>query len=84
MPPMPFQYEGRDAAASFYAPIFGSGRQFHLVPTRANGQPAFGAYVTGADGTREGAGLFVLGFDWGPDQRHDSIRARGAALVRPT
>ena len=53
MPPMPFEYEGVDAAASFYAPIFTSGRQFHLVPTRANGQPAFGAYVTGTDGTRQ-------------------------------
>ena len=61
MPPMPYEYEGVDAAASFYAPIFSSGRQFHLVPTRANGQPAFGAYVTGADGVRHAAGLFVLG-----------------------
>jgi RNA polymerase sigma-70 factor (ECF subfamily) len=61
MPPMPFEYEGRDAAGRFYAPIFGSGREFHLVPTRANGQPAFGAYVSGPDGIRHGTGLFVLG-----------------------
>jgi RNA polymerase sigma-70 factor (TIGR02960 family) len=61
MPPMPFEYEGRDAAGRFFAPIFCSGRTFHLVPTRANGQPAFGAYVSAPDGVRHGTGLFVLG-----------------------
>jgi RNA polymerase sigma-70 factor (ECF subfamily) len=61
MPPMPFEYIGRDAVARFFAPIFGSGRRFHLVPTRANGQPAFGAYVCGPDGIRHGTGLFVVG-----------------------
>jgi RNA polymerase sigma-70 factor (TIGR02960 family) len=60
MPPLPFEYEGRAAAARFVASIFGSGRRFDLVPTRANGQPAFGAYVRGADGTSHGVGLFVL------------------------
>ena len=60
MPPMPFEYEGRDAVGSFCASIFASGRRFDLVPTRANGQPAFGAYVHGADGISHGAGLFVL------------------------
>ena len=61
MPPMPFEYEGRDAVARFCAGIFGSGRRFELVPTRANGQPAFGAYVRGPDGVSQGVGLFVLG-----------------------
>jgi RNA polymerase sigma-70 factor (TIGR02960 family) len=60
MPPIPFEYEGREAAARFFASIFGSGRQFSLVPTRANGQPAFGAYVRAPTGIRHGAGLFVL------------------------
>ena len=60
MPPMPFEYEGCDAAARFFAGIFGSGRRFELVPTRANGQPAFGAYVRAPDGISHGAGLFVL------------------------
>ncbi len=60
MPPMPLEYEGRDAVARFFASIFGSGRRFGLVPTRANGQPAFGAYVHGPDGIRHGVGLFVL------------------------
>ena len=60
MPPMPFEYEGRTAVARFCASIFGSGRRSDLVPTRANGQPAFGAYVRAPDGSRHGAGLFVL------------------------
>ncbi len=39
MPPMPFEYQGRDVVAGFCAGIFGAGRRFDLVPTRANGQP---------------------------------------------
>jgi RNA polymerase sigma-70 factor (TIGR02960 family) len=61
MPPLPFEYEGREAVARFCASIFDSGRRFDLVPTRANGQPAFGAYVRAPDGIGHGAGLFVLG-----------------------
>jgi RNA polymerase sigma-70 factor (ECF subfamily) len=60
MPPMPFEYAGRDAVVSLIASLFGSGRRFDLVPTRANGQPAFGAYLRAPDGTRHGIGLYVL------------------------
>jgi RNA polymerase sigma-70 factor (ECF subfamily) len=60
MPPLPFEYEGRDAVVRFCASIFGSGRRFDLVPTRANGQPAFGAYVRSPDGISHGVGLYVL------------------------
>jgi RNA polymerase sigma-70 factor (TIGR02960 family) len=60
MPPMPFEYEGRNAVARFCASIFGAGRRFDLVPTRANGQPAFGTYLHAPDGTRHGVGLLVL------------------------
>ncbi len=60
MPPMPFEYEGRDVTARFCASLFDAGRRFDLVPTRANGQPAFGAYLRAADGTRHGVGLIVL------------------------
>ena len=62
MPPMPFEYEGRDVVGRFCAGLFGAGRRFDLVPTRANGQPAFGAYVHAPNGTRPGAGLYVLAF----------------------
>jgi hypothetical protein len=50
----------RDVVARFFASIFGSGRRFDLVPTRANGQPAFGAYLRAPTGVRHGIGLFVL------------------------
>jgi RNA polymerase sigma-70 factor (ECF subfamily) len=60
MPPMPFEYSGRALVARFCAGIFGSGRRFDLVPTRANGQPAFGLYMHGAGGVRHGTGLLVV------------------------
>ena len=47
--------------ASFYANLFRPGRRYDLVPTRANGQPAFGAYLRGPSGIRHGTGhLLVL------------------------
>ena len=60
MPPMPFEYEGRDLVARFCASIFSAGRRFDLVPTRANGQPAFGAYLRTPDGISHCVGLYVL------------------------
>jgi len=60
MPPIPLEYQGRDAVARLFASIFRSGRRVDLVPTRANGQPAFGAYLRAPTGIRHGSGLFVL------------------------
>jgi RNA polymerase sigma-70 factor (ECF subfamily) len=60
MPPLPFEYQGREPAARFFASIFGSGRKFELLQTRANGQPALGAYVRDSTGISHGVGLFVL------------------------
>lgn len=60
MPPMPFEYRGRDVVARFCASLFDSGRRFDLVPTRANGQPAFGAYLRDSNGISHGVGLYVL------------------------
>jgi hypothetical protein len=61
MPPIPLEYQGRDVVTRFYASVFGAGRAYDLVPTRANGQPAFGAYLrTPSGGIRHGAGLLVL------------------------
>jgi RNA polymerase sigma-70 factor (TIGR02960 family) len=60
MPPIPFEYEGKDVVARFCASIFGAGRRFELVPTRANGQPAFGVYLHASDGISHGVGLYVL------------------------
>jgi RNA polymerase sigma-70 factor (ECF subfamily) len=62
MPPIPLEYRGIDVVSRLFAGIFGSGRRVELVPTRANGQPAFGAYLRAGTGTgiRHGSGLFVL------------------------
>jgi RNA polymerase sigma-70 factor (ECF subfamily) len=60
MPPIPLEYQGRNGVARLFASIFGSGRRVDLVPTRANGQPAFGAYLRAPAGIRHGTGLFVL------------------------
>ena len=60
MPPEPFGYEGRDLVARYWARQFGAGRRLDLVPTRANGQPAFGAYLRGPAGIRHATGFYVL------------------------
>jgi len=60
MPPMPFEYVGSEAVGQFCAQLFGAGRRYTLVPTGANGQPAFGVYVLAPDGLRHGTGVFVL------------------------
>src|SRR5262249_60949238 len=60
MPPMPLEYQGREIVARFFALLFGGGRRFELVRTRANGQPAFGAYLRTPTGIRQGVGVYVL------------------------
>jgi len=63
MPPIPFEYQGRDVVGRFCAAIFRAGRRFDLVPTRANGQPAFGAYLRTPNGISHGVGLYVITVD---------------------
>ena len=60
MPPMPLEYQGRDVVLRFCAGLFGAGRRYDLVRTRANRQPAFGAYLRAPTGIRHGVGLYVL------------------------
>jgi RNA polymerase sigma-70 factor (ECF subfamily) len=46
MPPWPFQYLGRELAAQFHTAVtFRQRRTYRLIPTRANGQPAFALYT---------------------------------------
>jgi hypothetical protein len=47
MPPEPLEYRGPDAIGRFLStvPAGGALERFRLVPTRANGQPAFGCYL---------------------------------------
>ena len=45
MPPLPLEYQGLDAIRNFLATVaLRDGRRHVLIPTRANGQPAFGYY----------------------------------------
>ena len=62
MPPEPYEYQGHAAIARFIddrARLRGA--NFELVPTRANGQPAFGCYLPDAHAAIAHAyGLMVL------------------------
>ena len=60
MPPMPLEYQGRDVAGRFFERLLIPGRRYRLVPTRANGAPAFGSYVRGPDGELGATGLFAV------------------------
>jgi RNA polymerase sigma-70 factor (TIGR02960 family) len=61
MPPSEFEYQGREAVAEFLtiSAQWRAGTRFRLVPTRANGQPAFGVYLPDGDVYRV-HGLAVL------------------------
>jgi RNA polymerase sigma-70 factor (TIGR02960 family) len=62
MPPEPYEYQGGPAIARFLADRQARrGGNLRLVPTRANGQPAFGCYLPDAQAAISRAyGLFVL------------------------
>lgn len=63
MPPEPLEYQGPAAIARFLATVPAGGRldMFRLVPTRANGQPAFGCYLRDAQAPVAHAyGMMVL------------------------
>ena len=62
MPPLPLEYQGRELAARFLrATAFRSGWTARLIPTRANGQPAFGFYARDPEtGAFHTVGLMVL------------------------
>jgi RNA polymerase sigma-70 factor (TIGR02960 family) len=62
MPPEPLEYQGHAAIAEFYQSRTWWGAQpIRLVPTRANGQPAFGYYLQDPHAAVDRAnGLIVL------------------------
>jgi RNA polymerase sigma-70 factor (TIGR02960 family) len=63
MPPEPLEYQGPAAIARFFATVPAGGRleMIKLVPTRANGQPAYGCYLRDAQAPIAHAyGLMVL------------------------
>ena len=62
MPPVPLEYQGREVADRFLTAVaLRQRRTYRLVATRANGQPAFGAYVRDPlTGVAHANGLLVL------------------------
>ena len=62
MPPIPAWYQGLAAIATLLSTrLFTNGRQRRLLPTRANGSPAFGLYEGRAEaGSYQLVGLLVL------------------------
>jgi RNA polymerase sigma-70 factor, ECF subfamily len=62
MPPCPTWFRGRDAVAGFLTAFSFArdGRRVRLLPTRANGQPAFGSYRSDETGALERVSLHVL------------------------
>jgi RNA polymerase sigma-70 factor (ECF subfamily) len=66
MPPVPLEYQGHGPIARFLTQIvFRDGRTYRLVPTRANGQLAFGAYLREIRRPEDerANGLYVLTLD---------------------
>jgi RNA polymerase sigma-70 factor (ECF subfamily) len=62
MPPVPLEYQGRAEIAHFLnTVVYRDGRRYRLIPTRANGQPAFGCYLLDRRGCLAHAhGVMVL------------------------
>jgi RNA polymerase sigma-70 factor, ECF subfamily len=61
MPPMPAWFAGREAVVCFLeSKVLASRGPFRMVPTTANGQPAFAAYQRGSDGAYEAHAVQVL------------------------
>ena len=61
MPPMPAWFAGRAAVTRFFEThVLAAPGLFRMVPTTANGQPAFAAYRRGPDGAYEAHALQVL------------------------
>jgi len=63
MPPLPLWFQGRATIATWLATtIFLPGRSFRLLPTQANGSPAFGLYRRqGEEEVHQLLGIMVLG-----------------------
>jgi RNA polymerase sigma-70 factor (ECF subfamily) len=62
MPPEPVEYQGGAAIRAFFStvPAGGALERIRLVPTRANGQPAFGCFLRMPEGPARAYGLMVL------------------------
>ncbi len=82
MPPEPFEYQGLATISDFFSHAFAAraDRTDRLVPTRANGQPAFGHYIGDQHApVVRGVGVIVLTVDG--DRISQLTRFGGAALL---
>ena len=82
MPPEPFEYQGHDSIATFLGHAFAARweHRHRLVPTRANGQPAFGHYIPDPQaGIVRGVGVLVLTLEG--DRISHITRFGGAGLL---
>jgi RNA polymerase sigma-70 factor (ECF subfamily) len=63
MPPLPFEYRGTEAVRGFLAAVYAHRSPLgRLVPVRANGQPAWGAYARNrCTGVLHLSGIYVIG-----------------------
>ena len=60
MPPIPTWFTGREAVVGFLTARVLRGGAWRLLPTRANGQPAFAEYERAPDGSFHAHGIKVL------------------------
>ena len=84
MPPEPFEYQGHDAISAFLGHAFAARweHRHRLVPTRANGQPAFGHYIPDPQsGVVRGVGMLVLTLEG--ERIAQITRFGGAGLLGP-
>lgn len=80
MPPIPTWFTGREAVCGFLARVvLHTSDQWRLVPTRANGAPAFAMYRGAPDGSFQAHGVDVLSLAGGRISR--IVAFNEAALV---
>jgi RNA polymerase sigma-70 factor (ECF subfamily) len=84
MPPSPAWYQGSDSIRAIVAGMAFAGEargRWHLLPTRANGQPAFAAYQREQEGGRyKPFAIQVLTFDGDAKQLREVITFLNLAL----
>ena len=80
MPPAMLEYRGIEVARRFFAAVtLRPGRSYRTVPTRANGQPAFGTYVADPHtGVFRAYGLLVVTI---ADDRITAVTGFGASVM---
>jgi RNA polymerase sigma-70 factor, ECF subfamily len=61
MPPLPMWFAGRERVGRFFgSQVLGEPGSFRMLPTAANGQPAFAAYLREPDGAHHAHAITVL------------------------